>query len=429
MYFFNRLTGGPRHGPPDPPTRGAPPSAVRLDLPDLPRPRIRRVERVPVPVERFPLRQHARADGVDERIPVDRDEIVLVEDNPLDLLDQPFALREIQARLVLLPQRFDLGIADERGRAIAHGVHGDVGLRAAGARIDVLHDRAIPGESLAPLPDLRSEGRALQRLHLAANSDRPKVGDDALGHVEVWRERRVVDLEPGGDPGLRHQLLRLLEVELRHGSVLPLQRVAILRADPVAPRLADALRFLLHEELAVDRQADRLTHALVAERAALLVAAGEHEPPRPREVRVPPEALVRHQAGEQLSRHAEREVELTGLQPGHARREVPDALDDDRLGRRRPAPVLLERLERHLHAGLLTHELVRAGTDRLGLEPVSADLLVVVLGHDPADAADAAVVEVHEVDERLLEVEYDRAVVHDLDVLELVVKEIGRAHV
>src|SRR5437667_104569 len=226
MYFFNCLTGGPRHGPPDPPTRGAPPSAVRLDLPDLPRPRIRRVERVPVPVERFPLRQDARADGVDERIPVDRDEIVLVEDNPLDLLDQPFALREIQARLVLLPHRFDLGIADERGWAIAHGVHGDVGLRAAGARIDGLNDGAIPGESFAPLPDLRSEGRALQRLHLAANSDRAKVGDDAFGHVEIGRERSVFDLETVGEAGLRHQLLRLLEVELRHGRVLPLQRVA-----------------------------------------------------------------------------------------------------------------------------------------------------------------------------------------------------------
>ena len=139
---------------------------------------------------------------------------------------------------------------------------------------------------------------------------------------------------------------------------------------------------------------------------------------------IPPEALVRHEAGEQLARHAEGEIQLPGLEPGHARREVPDALDDDRLGRRRPAPVAVERLERHLHAGLLTHELVRAGADRLRLEPVAADLLVVVLGHDPPDAADPTVVEVHEVDERLLEVEHDRPVVQDLDVLELVVKEL-----
>src|SRR5207249_9112031 len=89
-----------------------------------------------------------------------------------------------------------------------------------------------------------------------------------------------------------------------------------------------------------------------------------------------------------------------------------------------PAPVVIERLERHLHARLLTYELVRARADRLRLEPVAADLLVVVLGHDPADAADTAVVEIHEVDERLPEVEHDRAAVYGLDVLELVVKEL-----
>src|SRR5438876_55668 len=170
------------------------------------------------------------------------------------------------------------------------------------------------------------------------------------------------------------------------------------RADRWSARWCDSRGFLFHEELPVDRQADRLTHALVAEGAAPFVAAGEHQPPRSREVRIPPEALVRHQAREQLACHAEREVEFTGLEPGHTRREIPDTLDDDRLGRRRPAPVLLERLERHLHAGLLTHELVGAGADRLRLEPIAADLLVVVLGHDPADAADAAVVELHEVD-------------------------------
>src|SRR5206468_10173990 len=58
---------------------------------------------------------------------------------------------------------------------------------------------------------------------------------------------------------------------------------------------------------------------------------------------------------------------------------------------------------------LLADELVRSGTDRLGLEPVATGRVVVPGRDDPSDAADAAVVEVHEVDERFLEVKDDRA--------------------
>ena len=44
--------------------------------------------------------------------------------------------------------------------------------------------------------------------------------------------------------------------------------------------------------------------------------------------------------------HAVGEIQLAGLQSGHAAGSVPDALDDDRLGGRRAAPVLVPRLER-----------------------------------------------------------------------------------
>src|SRR2546426_419716 len=145
----------------------SPTSAVRLDLPDLPGPRVRRVQRVPVSADRPTLRQHARTHRVDERVPVDRHEIVLVEENPLDRLDQSLALLLVEARLVLGPQGLDLRLADEGCRASAHGVDGDI---------------------------------------------------------------------------------RLLDVVFRHGRLRALQRVAILRADPVAPWLADPLRFLLDEE-------------------------------------------------------------------------------------------------------------------------------------------------------------------------------------
>ena len=325
---------------------------------------------------------------------------------------------------MLGPECLDRRLADEGRRAPADGVDGDVGLRAAGAGIDVLHDGPVARNTLAALADLRPERRAFKRLELPANSDRAQVGQDSLPHIEIGREGQVLDLEAIGNAGLRHQLLGLLEVVFRYRRVLPLERVAIFRADPVTPGLTDPLRLLLHEELSIDREADGLTHALVAERTPLLVVAREHEPPRSGEVRVPPEAPIRHETGKELAGHAEREVELTGLQAGHARCRIPDALDHDRLGGRRAPPIVLVGLEHHLDARLLTDELVRSGTDRLGLEPVAPDLFVVAAGDDPPDTADTAVVEVHEIDERLLEVEDDRAVVDELDVLELVVEEL-----
>ena len=52
------------------------------------------------------------------------------------------------------------------------------------------------------------------------------------------------------------------------------------------------------------------------------------------------------------------------------------------------------------------------------LEAVGADLLVVLLGHDPAGAGHVGGPEEDgEVEERLLEDEADRAVVDDLDAL------------
>src|SRR5262245_30948601 len=220
---------------------------------------------------------------------------------------------------MLGPERLDLGLTDEGRRASADRVDGDVGLGAAGARIDVLYDGPVARNTFAALTDLRPERRALQRLELPADSDRAQVGQDSLTHVEIGRKRQVLDLEAIGNAGLRHQLLGLVDAVFGHRRILPLERVTIFRADPVPPGFTDALRFLLHQELSIDRETDRLTHALVAERASLLVVAGEHEPPRPREVRVPAEIPIGHEAGEELAGHAERDVELARLQARHAR--------------------------------------------------------------------------------------------------------------
>src|SRR5712664_3840307 len=98
-----------------------PSSAICLHFPDLPRPRIRRMQGVPVAVERAALREHPRPDGGDERVQVDGNEMVLVEQGPLNTLHQALPFRRIDARLMLGPQGFDLRLADEGGGAAAHG--------------------------------------------------------------------------------------------------------------------------------------------------------------------------------------------------------------------------------------------------------------------------------------------------------------------
>ena len=59
------------------------------------------------------------------------------------------------------------------------------------------------------------------------------------------------------------------------------------------------------------------------------------------------------------------------------------------------------------------------------LEAVAADFLVIVFGDNPGDATYHAAVEIHEVDERFLEVEDDCAIVHDLNMIELVAEDLG----
>ena len=121
---------------------------------------------------------------------------------------------------MLRPQGFDLRLADERGGAPADSVDGEVGLGAPGPRVDVLYDAAVARIPLAALTNLRSERRPLEHLQLAANADGAKVVHDALAHIEVRRERHVLEVEAVGEAGLRQQLFGLLEVVLRHGHVL-----------------------------------------------------------------------------------------------------------------------------------------------------------------------------------------------------------------
>ena len=74
----------------------------------------------------------------------------------------------------------------------------------------------------------------------------------------------------------------------------------------------------------------------------------------------------------------------------------------------------------------MARELVRPGADGLLLEAIRSDLLVVLLRHDPAGSRDVGGAEEDgEVEERLLEDEANRAVVHDLDALGFLLEDVG----
>ncbi len=106
---------------------------------------------------------------------------------------------------------------------------------------------------------------------------------------------------------------------------------------------------------------------------------------------------------------------------------VVDRPEHEALHARDLAPILVERVERQLHARRERDELVGAGADRCLLVSLLADLLHVLLGHDPAGSGGAGV-ERQEVGPRRFELESDLVGVGCLDgghpVLDLLV---GRA--
>src|SRR5262249_27262686 len=103
----------------------------------------------------------------------------------------------------------------------------------------------------------------------------------------------------------------------------------------------------------------------------------------------------------------------------HACRQIPNALDSDSLDPGGAAPVVLPGLKRHLYSYLLADKLERPGAHGAGLESVLPHLFVVVLGDNPANTVRRAIEEVQEVDEGLLKVEDDGAVIDDFNVVEL----------
>src|SRR5262245_59942549 len=160
-------------------TLGAVFSALRLDLPDFPRPWIGSVLGSPVAVKTVSLRQDARAHCVHERVQVDRHEVILVDKNALNVRGQRVALLGFEARLMLFPQCFDLWFADTGCAAATDGIDANIGRGSAWPRIDVLHNRADARKAFAALADLGAERRSFEHFELAANSNGAQIGEDA----------------------------------------------------------------------------------------------------------------------------------------------------------------------------------------------------------------------------------------------------------
>src|SRR6266446_1325346 len=191
-----------------------------LHLPDLPGPREGGVQGVPVAVYSLAFREDFRADGVHKGIEVDRHQVVLLNDDALDRLDQPVPFGEVNTGLMLGPQRLDLRLADEGGRAPAHGIDPNRSLGPPRSRVNGLHHSAITWVAFAALGELRHVDRRIQHLHFAPYADGTQVGEDALSHIKVGHKRHVpFKVKTVGETRLRQQLLGLLRVVLRHRQV------------------------------------------------------------------------------------------------------------------------------------------------------------------------------------------------------------------
>ena len=126
----------------------------------------------------------------------------------------------------------------------------------------------------------------------------------------------------------------------------------------------------------------------------------------------------------QLAAQVVGDVHLTPLQRGQPRGLVGDRSQDHALHVRRLPPVLIEGLQDQLDARRERDEFVRSGPDRRLLEPVVADLLDVLLRHDPGGPGGPEI-EGHEVGPRPLEADADAPGVGSLHRRDALLERLG----
>jgi hypothetical protein len=115
-------------------------------------------------------------------------------------------------------------------------------------------------------------------------------------------------------------------------------------------------------------------------------------------------------------------VGLAGLDHQCPRRRVGDAAHDQDLDVRHAPPVAGIGLQFDFDTGLVADEFVRAGADRVLLEPVVADFGQVLLGHDDTGGGGGGAVEGHEIGPRRLQVEAHGQRIDDFDLLDVILQ-------
>ena len=335
-------------------------------------------------------------------------------------MHEGLALPEIELARLSREEVVDLG-----QRAV--GVDAALGRVRLQPRGGVAHDGGDVHDDPAQLllAPRREECRALHRAHPGLDADGLQITDDGLAHRVVGREGiEVARVEAVRIAGLGEQLLGVRGVVggRLHGD----RELEDARHDR-AREPGEAERLGLVDSLAVDGVAGRQPHATVVPRRFRVPLLGQLEPERAgQQRRLELDArraleLFSHGAGEEVG-----EIHLASLQRGRARRLLRHRAHDDPLDVGRLPPVAVEGLEHDLHAGRERHDLVWARPHGRLLVAILADLLDVLLGHDPARTGGRGAVEQHEVRPRLLQDEAHLGRPDDLNLLHLLLEQRRR---
>ena len=188
------------------------------------------------------------------------------------------------------------------------------------------------------------------------------------------------------------------------------------RGDQRARRLPHAAEDGLLDAHGVERRAEGVAHAGVVE--GLLGRVEPHVGGGGQGLALQDQGLVLLDARDVVVDHGVGDVHLAGLESDRARRRLRDGAEHEGLELRLLVPVVVEALQSVPVALLPAHELEGAGADRRAggravVLALGLDLLLVDDGA-PAVGQGGEEGEVH-----LLEVQDDRVVVHDLDVVQV----------
>ena len=334
-------------------------------------------------------------------------------------MQERLALLAVQLPRLLLVERVHVGEAAVGEAAVARDDfrHPRGGVAVERARADT-HALELLGL------ERREIGGALHRPHLRPDADGAEIPDDRLAQAEVRGQLvKLAGVEAVGVARLGEQLLRarrVVRVRLERQRELEGAR------HEVAGGLGGAERLRLAQRAAVEGEAGGQADAMIRPRR-LRIPHVEEVQEEDRDA--PGEGQLQIRIALQLDRlrrlQKVGDVHLAALEHGHARRGLRDHLEHDTLDARRLAPVALEGLHHQLDARRVAHELVRAQADGMLLEAVGTDLLDVLLGHDPARAADDRPVVAHEVGPRLVQREAHAGGRDDGDLLDLVVQQLA----